>query len=102
MGALKFFRRIVSSSNPKETNFGDSSILYLQYRMITFWKWINGAKHFQYSIKYREISPPRIVEQLDVPIVLVVEKVQTLLRQLFALDVCQNGYFALLHWLLFS
>jgi len=62
--------------------------------MITFWKWINGAKHFQYSIKYREISPPRIVEQLDVPIVLVVEKVQTLLRQLFALDVCQNGYFA--------
>jgi hypothetical protein len=102
LGALKLLSRIVSSSNPNETNHGCSSISYLRCRMISLLERIYGAKHFQHSTKYRGISPPRIVEQLDVPVAFVVEKVESFLRQLFDLDVGRNGYFALMHWLLFS
>jgi hypothetical protein len=102
LGALKLLSRIVSSSNPNETNYGRSSISYLRGRVITLLERINGAKHFQYSTKYRGISPPRILEQLDVPVVYIIENLEAFLRQLFALDVRHNGYFALLHWLMFS
>lgn len=102
LGALILLSKIVTSSNPNEQNYICSSISVLRCRMITLLERISGGTYFQHSTKYRGISPPRIVERFDIPVVFVVEKVESLLRQLFVLDVCRNCYSALLHWLLFS